>query len=169
MNRFALFAVCLVGCSVDDGGGTSSCLNGATDVCTGDNVCIDSACTPAFPHDYAITNLSVTAPNLKTDGTPWDPEEDGSPDLYVDIAVNGTVVTTTEINMNSYNATFAGPFMVSLASGAALDLTSNDSDGATSERVYDCPIPTVTASILRVRYVLCSGAGVTINYTIDPT
>jgi hypothetical protein len=27
----------------------------------------------------------------------------------------------------------------------------------------------VTAAVLRVRFVLCSGTGVTINYTIDPT
>lgn len=168
MNRFALLGLCLVGCSVDDGG-TSSCLTGTTDICAGDNVCLGNACAPAFPHDYVITNLSVTAPTLKPDGTPWDPDADGSPDLFVDISVNGTIVATTDVLMNSYNATFAGPYTVSLTTGAALDLASSDSDGTTSEPVYDCPIPTVTASILRVRYVLCSGPGVTINYTIDPT
>jgi hypothetical protein len=166
VTRFALLAVCLAGCSVDDGG--SSCIAGSSDLCTGDNVCMGSTCAAAFPHDYAITNLSVTAPNLKPDGMPWDPDEDGSPDLYVDISVNGTIITTTDIIMNTYNASYAGPYMVSLTSGATLDLATSDSDGATSEPVYDCPIP-VSASILRVRFVLCSGTGVTINYTIDPT
>ena len=61
------------------------------------------------------------------------------------------------------------PFTVSLATGAALDVKSSATDGGTAEVVYDCPIPTVTAAILRVRYVLCSGTGVTINYTIDPS
>jgi hypothetical protein len=127
-----------------------------------------TTCASAFPHDYTITNLSLTAPNLKPDGTPWDPDEDGSPDLYADISVNGTIVKTTDIIMNSYSASYAGPFTVSLTSGATLDIAASDSDGATSEPVYDCSIP-VSASVLRVRFVLCSGTGVTINYMIDPS
>jgi len=144
-------------------------MTASTDICSGDNVCMSTGCAAAFPHDYLITNLSITAPNLRPDGMPWNSSPDGSPNLYVDIAVNGTIVKTTDVNMHSFNATFSGPFTVSLAAGAALDLKSNATDNGTNELVYDCPIPTVTAAILRVRYVLCSGTGVTINYTIDPS
>ncbi len=169
MNRFALLAVVLVGCSVDDGGNTT-CMSGSTDVCTGDTVCMGDACAAAFPHDYMITNLSATAPNQKSNGTPWNPNNaDGSPSMSVDISVGGTVVKTTPVTTDSYNATYAGPFTVSLTSGTALDVKSSNTSGGALELVYDCPIPTVSAAIMRVRYVLCSGSGVTINYTIDPT
>jgi len=143
-------------------------MTASTDLCSGDNVCMGSACAPAFPHAYAITNLSVTAPNLKPNGDPWDPGEDGAPDLYVDIAVGGTIVTTTAIAAKGYNTTFAGPYTVNLDANVSLDLTASDNDGATSELVYDCSIPMVSALILRVGYVLCSGTGVTMNYTIHP-
>jgi hypothetical protein len=161
----------LAGCSVDDGhGGTSACTSAASvDLCSGNTVCIGDACTAAFPHAYVITNISATAPNMKSDGTPWDTDGDGTPDIYVDISVAGAVVASTPVNPNSFNATFAGPFTVDLTDGTALDLQSSDKDTPGSEVIYDCPIPMVTAALLRTRYVLCSGAGgVTLNYTIDP-
>jgi hypothetical protein len=162
-----LLALLVAGCSVDDGG-TPTCMTASTDTCTGDTVCIASGCTAAFPHAYVITNLSVTAPNLKMDGNPWDADGDGTPDLYVDLYVNGTVVTTTTVNPDSFNATFAGPFTVMLDANASLDLKASDKDDPGSELVYDCPVPMVTASFLRVGYALCSGAGTTLNYTIHP-
>jgi hypothetical protein len=166
-----LILACAAGCSVDDGnGGTSACKSASSvDLCSGTTVCISGACTAAFPHDYVITKLSATAPNMKPDGNPWDTDGDGTPDIYVDISVGGSVVTSTPVNPNSFNATFAGPFTVTLTDGTALDLRSSDKDDPGSEVIYDCPIPSVTAALLRTRYVLCSGVGgVTINYTIDP-
>lgn len=139
-----------------------------TDTCTGDQVCIGTTCQAAFPHAYAITNLSITAPNLKLDGMPWDSDADGTPDLYADISVGGTLVTTTDVIQNSYNATFPGPFTVTLDANIAIDVKASDKDDAGSELVYDCAVPMVSALLLRVRYVLCSGTGVTLNYTIDP-
>ncbi len=142
-------------------------MTGTTDTCSGDNVCLKDGCGPAFPNTYEITNISVTAPNLKSNGMPWDPDEDGTPDLFVTISVAGTIVATTDVNMNSYNATFAGPFPIMPDAGTALDLKASDADdGGTSELVYDCPIPSLTASFVRTGYILCSGTGVTLNATI---
>lgn len=170
-RALTLLLASLVGCSVDDGhGGPSGCTStSSVDLCSGNTVCMSDACTPAFPHAYEITNLSATAPNMKADGTPWDTDGDGTPDIFVDISVAGAVVTSTPVNPDSFNATFAGPFTVQLTDGTALDLQSSDKDTPGSEVIYDCPIPTVTASLLRTRYVQCSGVGgVTINYTINP-
>jgi len=87
----------------------------------------------------------------------------------IDISVGGAVVQSTPVNPNSFNATFAGPFTIMLTDGTALDLQSSDKDDPGSEVIYDCPIPMVTASLLRTRYVQCSGVGGgTINYTIKP-
>lgn len=155
------------GCSVDDGT-TPTCIAASTDTCSGDQVCIGTTCQAAFPHAYAITNLSITAPNLRPDGMPWDPDEDGTPDLYADISVGGTVVMTTDVVQNSYNATFQGPYMVMLDADVALDVKASDKDDTTSELVYDCSVPMVSALLLRVRTVLCSGTGVTLNYKINP-
>lgn len=166
MKRLILACV-VAGCSVDDNS-TATCIASMTDTCDGDNVCIGTTCQAAFPHAYAITKLSVTAPNLKSNGMPWDPDEDGAPDLYADISVGGTIVATTDPVQNSYNATFAGPYMVMLTAGTSLDVKASDKDDASSELVFDCPVPMVNALFMRVRYGLCSGAGVTINYTIDP-
>jgi hypothetical protein len=157
----------LVGCSVES---PSSCMTASTDTCSLDTICVSNSCTAAFPHAYAITQLSATAPNLKPDGTQWNADRDGTPDLFVEIYVNGTVVKTTDVNPMSFNATFTGPYAVMLDANAALDLkASNKTTSGTSELVFDCPIPMVTAQLLRTRYVLCSGTGVTINYTIDPS
>lgn len=166
-----LLDVGLAGCSVDNGsGGHSACLSSSSiDLCSESNVCSGGACTVAFPHDYVITNISATAPNMKPDGMPWDSDGDGTPDIYVDISVGGAVVQSTPVNPNSFNATFAGPFTIMLTDGTALDLQSSDKDDPGSEVIYDCPIPMVTASLLRTRYVQCSGVGGgTINYTIKP-
>lgn len=160
--RFALALVLVAGCSVDDGG--SSCTTGTTDTCTGDNVCTKNGCAAAFPNSYEITDISVTAPPLKMDGSPWSTtNDDGSPSLFVDISVGGSVVKTTDVNANSYNATFAGPFEV-MFTGAnqALDLTVKSG----SDLVYDCPIPSVTASFVRTGYILCMATGVTLNANI---
>jgi hypothetical protein len=167
VTRFALLLLCLVGCSVDDNT-PPTCMTASTDTCTADNVCIGTACAPAFPHAYAITALSITAPNLKPNGDPWNTGPDGSPNLYADISVGGTLIVTTPINPMSYNATFPGPFMVNLDENATLDITASSKDDTTDDLVYDCSIPMVSALILRVRYELCSGAGVTMNYLIDP-
>lgn len=169
MKRLTLVSlVSLVGgCSVDDGT-TPTCIASMTDTCSGDQVCIGTTCQAAFPHAYAITNLSITAPNLKMDGTPWDPDEDGTPDLYADISVAGALVATTDVIQNSYSASFPGPFMVTLDANVSLDVKASDKDDAASELVYDCGIPMVSALLVRVRYALCSGTGVTINYTIAP-
>ncbi len=165
--RPVLLSLLVAGCSVNDNT-TPTCMSGTTDTCSGDTVCMADTCTAAFPHAYEITNLSVTAPNLKSDGMPWDTDGDGTPDLYVDIYVDGAVAATTDVNPNSFNATFTGPFTVMLNASGSLDLKASDSDGATSELVDDCPVPMVTASFLRVGYALCSGAGTTLNYTIHP-
>ncbi|MEO8550034.1 MAG: hypothetical protein ABI678_08670 [Kofleriaceae bacterium] len=166
MKRLILVSL-LSACSVDDGT-TPTCIASMTDTCTGDTVCIGTTCQAAFPHAYAITNLSITAPNLRMDGMPWDPEDDGAPDLYAEISVGGALVATTDVNQNTYNATFAGPFTVMLDTNVAIDVTASDKDDAASELVYDCSVPMVSPLLLRVRHVLCSGTGVTMNYTIDP-
>ncbi len=169
--RIALALALVPACSVDDGGGSASaCLSTSNvDLCSGSNLCIGDACAAAFPHDYVITNVSATAPNLKQNGDPWDADGDGTPDIYVDFSVGGAIVATTAVNADSFNASFAGPFTVSLTDGANLDAKSSDKDDASSEVIYDCPADGVTAAFLRTRYVLCSGVGgVTINYTINP-
>jgi hypothetical protein len=168
--RLPFLLVLVAACSVDSGSSSSACKIGTTDICTADNVCIDNACTPAFPRAYTITGLSVTAPQMMTDGNPWNPDnQDGGPDIYVDISVNGTIVTTTAVATDTYNSTFAGPYSVMLDTSVSLDLKASNKTSSASDLIYDCSLPTVSASILRVGYVLCSGTGVTMNYTIEPS
>ncbi|MFT3694192.1 MAG: hypothetical protein QM831_13690 [Kofleriaceae bacterium] len=166
MTRFAFLIPLVAACSVDDGG--SSCTTGTTDTCTGSNVCTKSGCATAFPNTYEITALSVTAPLTKSNGDPWSTTNaDGSPSLYVEISVGGSLVKTTDVTANSYNATYAGPFEVSLsAANTALDLKVSSMDGGTVDPVYDCPIPAVTASFVRTGYILCMDTGVTLNANI---
>jgi hypothetical protein len=157
--RLVLVALVLAGCSVDDGS-TPTCKVASTDTCTGDTVCIGTTCQNAFPHAYAITQLSITAPQLQP--------PDGSPNLYADISVAGTPIMTTATNPMSYNATFAGPYAVTLDANVDLDVKASNSDGAAMELVYDCDVPMISALVLRTHYVLCSGVGTTLNYTIEP-
>jgi len=165
--RLVLVAVLLAGCSVDDGT-TPTCTVASTDTCTGDTVCIGTTCQPAFPHAYAITQLSITAPAVQMNGMPWSSAPDGSPSLYADISVAGAKITTTMVNPTSYNATFSGPFAVSLDANVDLDVKASSNDGSGVLPVYDCDVPMISALVLRTHYVLCSGPGVTMNYTIQP-
>lgn len=165
--RFVLAALVLAGCSVDDGT-TPTCMVASTDTCTADTVCIGTTCQPAFPHAYAITQLSITAPAVRPDGMPWSSAPDGSPSLYADISVAGAVITTTMVNPTSYNATFAGPFAVTLDANVDLDVKASSNDGSGALLVYDCDVPMVSALVLRTHYILCSGTGTTLNYTIEP-
>ena len=165
--RLVLVAVLLAGCSVDDGT-TPTCTVASTDTCSGDTVCIGTTCQPAFPYAYAITQLSITAPAVQTNGMPWSSAPDGSPSLYADISVAGAKITTTMVNPTSYNATFSGPFAVTLDANVDLDVKASSNDGSGALLVYDCDVPMISALVLRTHYVLCSGPGVTMNYTIQP-
>lgn len=165
--RMVLAALVLAGCSVDDGT-TPTCTVASTDTCSGDTVCIGTTCQPAFPHAYAITQLSITAPAVRPDGMPWSSAPDGSPSLYADISVAGAVITTTMVNPTSYNVTFTGPYAVTLDANVNLDVKASSNDGSGAQLVYDCDVPMVSALILRTHYVLCSGTGTTLNYTIEP-
>ena len=165
--RLVLVAVLLAGCSVDDGT-TPTCTVASTDTCSGDTVCIGTTCQPAFPHAYAITQLSITAPAVQMNGMPWSSAPDGSPSLYADISVAGVKITTTMVNPTSYNATFSGPFAVTLDANVDLDVKASSNDGSGALLVYDCDVPMISALVLRTHYVLCSGPGVTMNYTIQP-
>ncbi|MEO6777312.1 MAG: hypothetical protein ABI467_30570 [Kofleriaceae bacterium] len=164
----ALVLAATTGCSVDDGTTTPTCTVASTDTCTGDTVCIGTTCQPAFPHAYAITQLSVTAPPLRPDGMPWNAGEDGSPNLFAEVSVAGAVVTTTSVNPMSYNATFAGPYTVMLDANVDLDIKASNNDGTATQVVADCDVPMVSALVLRTHYILCSGTGTTLNYTIEP-
>ena len=163
----ALVLAAIPACSVDDGS-TPTCKVASTDTCTGDTVCIGTTCQNAFPHAYAITQLSITAPQLQPNGMPWTSAPDGSPNLYADISVAGTKIMTTTTNPMSYNATFAGPYAVTLDANVDLDVKASNSDGADMQLVYDCDVPMISALVLRTHYVLCSGIGTTLNYTIEP-
>jgi hypothetical protein len=167
VKQLVVAVLVLAGCSVDDGT-TPTCTVASTDTCTGDTVCIGTTCQNAFPHAYVITQLSITAPQLQPNGMPWTSADDGSPNLYADISVGGAKITTTMTNPMSYNATFAGPFAVTLDANIDLDVKASNSDGAMTELVYDCDVPMVSALVLRTHYVLCSGVGTTMNYTIEP-
>jgi len=72
------------------------------------------------------------------------------------------------VNPTSYNATFSGPFAVTLDANVDLDVKASSNDGSGALLVYDCDVPMISALVLRTHYVLCSGPGVTMNYTIQP-
>jgi len=77
-------------------------------------------------------------------GATWD-ISGGAPDLFVTLAINGSVQATSQVVDDQFSATFAGPFAVTLsAAGSRLDLTVYDEDVTTNDLAFGCvanPLP----------------------------
>lgn len=160
----------LVGCASDGGGddgGGDECTVMA-DNCTGETICVAGSCVAAFPRVYKLGAIQHSVPTTKTDSTSWD-AAGGAPDLFVTIDVNGTTVATTNVVSDQFNATWPGPFSVSLIAGSTLTLTSYDQDVSVNDPGFACEAKPITAALLRLRQLGCTSPPPwSLSYVIAP-
>jgi hypothetical protein len=139
----------------------------AADTCTGDSICIASACEAAFGRLYDVQALSVTLPTTDPDGNSWD-FGGGAPDPFITISVDNVIVATTPTVDDQFSATFAGPFPIQPIGGASLLLVAYDEDLTTDELAYSCEANPLTAAQLRTRHLACASGGSMMSFTIEP-
>ena len=150
----------LASCSRDCG--SSACTESA-DNCSGETICMAGTCVAAFPRVYRVTNVSVSVPTTKPDGSEWD-GFGGAPDMFLS---SGGVALTAAVP-NEFSASFAGPFEVALVAGQSLRVDVYDEDELADDYATGCERNPITAAVLRSRNFDCAGSGITFTSTIRP-
>lgn len=165
--RLSLVALMAVACGDDGGGGVDGgtvdsvdfpCID-QPDSCDGDQICVAEECVDAFGRTYQFQVLGTQAATMDTNGDPWDPP-DGAPDLFVEVALNGSVALMTETIDDSFQvAMFTTTADIEIAAGTQLVVASFDEDVGTNTPVLACVADPLTPALLRGRLVGCTGQG----------
>ncbi len=169
MNRLFVVVVLIAGCVAEDaggGGGGGGCSESG-DSCSGETICVAGSCVAAFGRVYLVSDVSVHVPTTDSSGAAWD-IGGGAPDLKIKISVNGSVVSTSVAVADQFNASFAGPFSVTLVAGGSLRIDAVDEDVTVDDPAVACQANPVTAAQLRTRTMSCSASGSTLSWQIDP-
>ena len=69
------------------GGECQACVVSNPFDCTGDTICLDDVCQPAFGRSYVFTVTTATLPSADAMGASWD-EAGGLPDPFVELIIN---------------------------------------------------------------------------------
>ncbi|MEO8844855.1 MAG: hypothetical protein ABI591_23915 [Kofleriaceae bacterium] len=144
----------------------SSTCDVSNDTCTGDNICVASACVPAFPLAYRITAFLIHVPVGFTHDT------DGKPDLQPHVAVGNPDlqdVTPIPDSTNTLDLTLPGPFDLTLMTNTTSLLVGvDDADPSSPMVILDCLDTPATAQMLRSGGDSCANGPATISFKIAP-
>lgn len=171
--RTALALVLLSGCSGDDGecADCVACPASNPFTCTGDTICIDELCQPAFGRSYVFTVVSATLPQVDDTGASWD-ESGGLPDVFVEVTIDGAVhksPTVADSVMPAWN--FATP-AVAITATSMTQIAVYDDDEPTDDGAWSCTANPLDAQYLRAGGLNCSGPGslpgARVNVTVRP-
>jgi hypothetical protein len=153
--------VFVAACSGDDGGECTDCVacppsNPFT--CTGDTICIDELCQPAFGRNYVFTVVSGTLPSMDEAGASWD-EAGGLPDVFVELTVDG-VPYATPVVVDSVTPAwnFTTP-PVAISATTTTRVGVYDDDEPTDDGAWACTSNPLMVEFLRAGGLNCSGPG----------
>jgi len=134
--------------------GPPSC-SPSNDTCTGESLCINNRCEPAFPRVFVLTGLRVTVPNAQPNGDDWD-AFGGAPDLYL---ARSNLAPLTAFVPNRFTAAFTETIEIQLvASGVAVSIVVLDDDyPADPDEAFVCTNVVYAASV-KAHTFGCSGA-----------
>lgn len=156
----AALAALVAGCSGDDGDCADcvACPASNPFTCTGDTICIDELCQPAFGRSYVFTVVSGTLPQVDDTGAAWD-EAGGLPDVFVELTIDGTVHRTSTIADSLTPAwNFATP-AVPITATTATRIGVYDDDEPTDNAAWGCTSDPLMPEYLRAGGLNCSGPG----------
>lgn len=150
----------VVGCSdgPDCGGGACvACMASNPFSCTGETVCVDEVCQPAFGRSYVFTVTTGTLPQVDDMGASWD-EGGGLPDPLAELTINGTSYTSpTIVDSLAPVWNFATP-AVPVPAGSTLRLRIYDDDEPMDDLAWTCTSDPLPIEYLRAGFG-CSGPG----------
>lgn len=165
----------LVGCGGDGpdcgGGECQACVVSNPFDCTGDTICLDDVCQPAFGRSYVFTVTTGTLPAVDNTGASWD-EGGGAPDPFVELTIDDVTYrapTITDSVAPAWN--YATP-AVAIAAGASLRIGVYEDDEPTDAAGWNCVSDPLDVAYLRSGGLGCSGPGslpgARVNVTITP-
>lgn len=171
---WALTITLAAGCSDEGPCGASECVACMTSnpfSCSGDTICVDDVCVPAFGRSYVFTVTTGTLPQVDNDGAAWD-EGDGLPDAFVELTVNGAVFTTPPVLDSVTPAwNFATP-AVPIPADTAVRIAIYDDDEPMDDFAWACQTDPVAIEFIRGGGLGCSGPGTLpgarVNVTVRP-
>lgn len=138
---------------------TAACTT-QPDSCTGENICINSACVSAFGRNYIVRVSSGTFPERNASGDPWDEfvGVGGLPDPFVTFTIN-TQAQTTPYKDDTLMPVwgFASPPTL-IPGGTVLRVDVYDEDTGTDTLAWTCNYNPLSAAVVRGGLV-CAGAG----------
>ncbi len=140
--------------------------------CSGENICIENECVPAWNRDYRIWVYHAEVPAHNPDGFDWD-ATGGAPDLYVSVKINDTWIGQTDTVMNQFSADFDVSYVSIIAAPDALVLfyvADNDGipgDSGGYEHAFSCDW-SLSADVVDDGDLICSGALGTLRAKIEP-
>jgi hypothetical protein len=153
----------LTACSGDDGsdcggGECVACPASNPFACTGDTICVDEVCVPAFGRSYVFTITTGTLPSVDNMGASWD-ESGGLPDPYVELTI-GSGTYTSPVVTDSVTPTwnFAAP-VVAVQADTRMIVSVFDDDEPTAVRAWTCVADPLPVEYLRGGGFGCSGPG----------
>jgi hypothetical protein len=153
------------------GGECQACVVSNPFDCTGDTICLDDVCQPAFGRSYVFTVTSGTFPSADSMGASWD-EAGGLPDPYVELTINGTMYRTPTITDSAAPAwSYATP-AIAIAAGSAVRIGVYDDDEPTDNAAWGCLSDPLAVEYLRSGGLGCTGPGslpgARVNVTVTP-
>jgi hypothetical protein len=139
----------------------------ALDECTGETVCLDGACVPAFGRYYEVRDVSVSLPARDPDGQEWD-EDRTPPDVFIEVSSSGALAPSSSTEQDSSYAEFPGPFRVLPLAGGFLEVVAYDEDETSDALATTCRIEPLTVEIIRVRSIACEGGSGDVELSVHP-
>jgi hypothetical protein len=126
--------------------------------CTGETICVQDQCVPAFGRNYVFTITTGTLPSVDNQGAEWD-SGGGLPDPYVELTVNGTAFTAPAIvDSVSPTWTYATP-AVPVPADTVVRIAVFDDDEPMDDFAWSCQADPVAIEFIRGGGLGCSGPG----------
>jgi hypothetical protein len=155
-GAFASLGAC--GGGSDCEGECQACVVSNPFDCTGDTICLDDVCQPAFGRSYVFTVTTGTLPNVDDMGASWD-DAGGLPDPFVELTIDGMTYrspTITDSTTPAWN--FATP-AVAIAADSAVRINVYEDDEPTDDGAWVCTSDPIGVAYLRSGGLGCSGPG----------
>jgi len=136
--------------------------------CSGETICVEDACTAAFPRMYKfIVRKIVVGERVPETGECWD-AGCGAPDLYATLYVNGTAAGSTSKGSDSYTFSPNEYIATQVMAGSSVELVVYDEDLTADDRGFSCVWNPLRGSDIRGRMLLCGDATNYVEFEVEP-
>lgn len=176
---FILVAASLVGCapsgeddSVEDDDIEEQCFE-TNDTCSIGTVCMQGECVDAFPNTYSAPAIHAFVSLQDLEGDGWD-VNDGAPDLYAVVKLNGETVFTSAVVDNApvLNNAFYAKFSLNLdfafTGTEELKYEVFDSDDGNDRLVLGCSSKPISTFVLHERALRCEYRNTHVEMELQP-